>query len=129
MKLTIALLLCLGLAVPACVAQSVKVAPRFTGQSLLDHFKPAPGRTHLERDTASMESYERARGYLDGISDATEGAAWCHSGQIKSGEIDSDVVAALRKLPPETLKTNASVLITDILRKRFPCAKPIREQP
>ncbi|ERJ36418.1 hypothetical protein D7192_15540 [Burkholderia cepacia] len=60
-------------------------------------------------------------GYLAGVADATEGKAWCDNGRVKPGEIDSEVLAALRQLPRDALKASAARLVAHALRQKFPC--------
>nr|WP_269506123.1 Rap1a/Tai family immunity protein [Burkholderia sp. IMCC1007] len=60
-------------------------------------------------------------GYLAGVVDATEGKDWCDSGRVKPGEIDSDVLGDLRKQRRDALKASAAVLVTGVLRQKYPC--------
>ena len=65
--------------------------------------------------------HQLAKGYLDGINDATEGTAWCYTGRWKSDERDHALIIELAKLPPEVLRGNAAPLVLDFLRKKYPC--------
>lgn len=64
-----------------------------------------------------------ARGFMDGIKDATEGTTWCYIGG-KPHELNDDIAAELAKLPPAVLKGRAAPLVLAALRQRFPCPPP-----
>lgn len=73
---------------------------------------------------------ERARLYIDGVHDLSEGKSWCYSARYRPGReaLQSDVAYWLRQMPPTQLKRNASELIVEIWRKRWPCADRGREK-
>jgi hypothetical protein len=73
-----------------------------------------------ENPYAAAERHYLA-GYMSGVADSLEGKKWCSNGKIKSGEIDSEVLAGIKKLPKKTLHENAAVLIEKILAQKFPC--------
>jgi hypothetical protein len=126
------ILLSLALAAP-CFAQPVTVAPWMTGEWLAqlyaggdmsdiqgsyDHF------TQEDRiDLRRRLSKERAEAYVDGVHDATEGKQWCYSQTTKPtpGTLHDEVFWALRAMPPDQLKRNASDLIVEVWRRKWPC--------
>lgn len=61
---------------------------------------------------------ERARMYLLGVLDATEGRVWCSYGVAKTDSLQELVFEALKKSPPESrAATEAEVA----LAKTLPC--------
>ena len=108
------------LAAPCC-AQPVSQAPWMTGEQLLRliNYGSLKGFRSPERDL----DFERARFYIDGVHDLSEGKSWCYSTQYQPGReaLQSDVAYWLRQVPPEQLKRNAADLIVEIWRKRWPC--------
>ncbi|WP_321860474.1 Rap1a/Tai family immunity protein [Burkholderia cenocepacia] len=89
--------------------------PRVDGARLLDGMSRSDNSPYADAERHAMA------GYLAGVADATEGKAWCDNGRVKPGEIDSEVLAALRKLPRDALKASAARLVADVLRQKFPC--------
>lgn len=91
------------------------------GDTLLrSYLGPAEQRTDPFLKAGDVVDHELARGFMDGIKDATEGSVWCYvSG--KPHELNDDIAAALSKLPPEVLKGRAAPLVIAALRERFPC--------
>lgn len=128
MKPTAVLTLCFVLTIPICVAQPAKVAPRMTGQQLVDQFQ-GPPEEYGKMSGRTFTYHQLAQGYLDGINDATEGKLWCYSGRWKPDERDHALILQMSKLPPEVLKGNAAPLVIDFLRKKYPCpaAAPAKE--
>jgi hypothetical protein len=91
-------------------------APRLTGEKLVQYFSyPFDGTSD------EILKGEFAKGYLAGIADATQGKVWCITWVKKPDEIDADVFHALRKLPQERLREKASVLIVEVMGKKYPC--------
>lgn len=66
---------------------------------------------------------ERARAYIEGVHDLSEGKSWCYSQRYEPGPdaLLDDIYVGLHKLPPQLLKGNAADLIVDIWRKKWPC--------
>lgn len=91
----------------------------------------APARVDADRLASGMSANDDSAfaiadrhylaGYMAGVADATEGKAWCSNGKIKAGEIDSEVLGELRKMPGDMLKENAATLIGRVLKQKFPC--------
>ncbi|KVG72914.1 hypothetical protein WJ47_09140 [Burkholderia ubonensis] len=89
--------------------------PRVDGVRLLDSMSRADNSPY-----ANVERHVMT-GYLAGVADSTEGRDWCGTGRVKSGEIDSEVLGELRKLPRDALKVGAAGLIVNVLRQKYPC--------
>ncbi|MDN7855262.1 Rap1a/Tai family immunity protein [Burkholderia cepacia] len=93
--------------------------PRVDGTRLLDGVSRSDNRPYADAERHAMAGY--LAGYLAGVADATEGKAWCDNGRVKPGEIDSEVLAALRQLPRDALKASAARLVAHALRQKFSC--------
>jgi hypothetical protein len=106
----------------AALAQPVHEAPWMTGERLLRllAYGTLPGARSPEQDL----DYERARHYIDGVHDLSEGKSWCYSARYQPGReaLQGDVAYWLRQAPADQLKRNAAELIVEIWRKRWPCA-------
>ncbi|KVM75271.1 hypothetical protein WJ60_33625 [Burkholderia ubonensis] len=89
--------------------------PRVDGVRLLDGMSRADNNPYANAERHVMT------GYLAGVVDSTEGKDWCDTGRVKSGEIDSEVLGELRKLPRDALKVGAAGLIVNVLRQKYPC--------
>ncbi|WP_051421403.1 MULTISPECIES: Rap1a/Tai family immunity protein [Burkholderia] len=89
--------------------------PRVDGARLVDSMSRTDNGPYANAERHVMT------GYLAGVADATEGKDWCGTGRVKSGEIDSDVLGELRKLPRDALKAGAAGLIVNALRQKYPC--------
>jgi hypothetical protein len=89
--------------------------PRVDGARLLDSVSRSDNRPYTDAERHTMA------GYLAGVADATEGKDWCDNGRVKPGEIDSEVLGALRKLPRGALNASAAKLVARVLREKFPC--------
>lgn len=120
MKSSTAIAVWLTLATSAPMAQPVKVAPRMSGQQLVDQFRGPPGEFG-NMSARTFAYHQLARGYLDGINDATEGALWCYTGRWKPDERDNAVILELSKLPPAALQGNAAPLVLAFLQRNYPC--------
>ncbi|PWF48808.1 Rap1a/Tai family immunity protein [Massilia glaciei] len=95
-----------------------------SGETLLRDYVGPPGpRDDPFLKGSDVLNFQMARGFMDGVKDATEGAAWCYVGG-KSNELNEDIAAALTKLTPEERKGRAGPLVVDALRRLFPC--PVR---
>jgi hypothetical protein len=104
-----------------CVAQPVSQAPWMTGEKLLRliSYGSLPGFQSAEKEL----DFERARHYIDGVHDLSEGKAWCYSARHQPGReaLQSDVTYWLKKVPPDQLQRNAADLIVEIWQRRWPC--------
>ncbi|PFH28632.1 hypothetical protein BX604_2388 [Burkholderia sp. JKS000303] len=89
--------------------------PRVDGIRLLNGMSRADNTPYADAERHAMT------GYLAGVADTSEGKDWCDNGRVKPGEIDSEVLSDLRKLPNVALRANAAGLVTRILRQKYPC--------
>ncbi|NHZ66425.1 Rap1a/Tai family immunity protein [Massilia genomosp. 1] len=99
-----------------------------TGEQLLRNFMGPP----RENDDpflkgADVIKHQTARGYINGVRDASEGVQWCFTGTLWK-ELNDDVASALKKLTPAQLKGPAAPLVIKVLHERFPCAS-VRNSP
>lgn len=71
---------------------------------------------------------EKAYSYLDGVRDSAEGRDWCDVNQLKTPDLAYELANDIARLPAAERKKNASILLLDLLHRRFPCptkgAKP-----
>lgn len=98
-----------------------------TGEHLIRDFLGPPDQRGNLKGQDYLE-HETARGYIDGVKDATQGTSWCYAGRIKPHELNFDLIDDIKALPAATLKGSAAPLIVDALRKKFPCSAN-RRQP
>jgi hypothetical protein len=114
------LLVALALAAPVG-AQTVKQAPWMTGERLLAlvAFPQPAGKSEIDIHLDE----ERARSYIDGVHDATEGKGWCfgHTRRPKPHLLAEEAVDGIKGLPPAQLKRNAADLLVEIWRVKNPC--------
>ncbi|VWD41013.1 hypothetical protein BLA50215_05382 [Burkholderia lata] len=89
--------------------------PRIDGTRLLDGMSRTDNTPYADAELHAMT------GYLAGVADTIEGKEWCDNGRVKPGEIDSEVLGDLRKLPRDALKARAAGLVTNVLRQKHPC--------
>lgn len=118
-----AILLCMAL-LPPVAAQPVKEAPWMTGELLLKMVTYRAGvKNNFDLTPDEYVNAERARAYIEGVHDMSEGKAWCYSRRYEPGPdaLLDDIYVGLRKLPPQLLKRNAADLIVEIWRKKWPC--------
>lgn len=66
---------------------------------------------------------ERARLYLLGVQDVSEGKLWCDYKKFKTITLQEVLFMNFKKFPAERLNERASALITEILAKELPCKK------
>ena len=114
-----------GLSLLALV-ESVSAHPQrypfsVTGHGLIEQFYGPETSRGKPRTSIDYQRYEIARGYISGVKDTSEGTAWCHVPKLKPDEVDSELVSALMKLPPDILKGTAAPLLVAALKERFPC--------
>lgn len=64
---------------------------------------------------------EKAYSYLDGARDSAEGRAWCDVDQLKTPDLAYELAGDIEKLPAAERKKNASLLLLDQLKRRYPC--------
>jgi hypothetical protein len=123
--------LTLALAAP-CRAQPVTLAPWMTGQALIDlldggDVSDIKGgyRQFTQEDRVELRrqmSKQQGEAYINGVHDATEGKLWCFSAsKPKPSTLQEEVFWGLRALPVDQLKRNASDLIVELWRKKWPC--------
>lgn len=90
-----------------------------TGEILVRDFL-ATSQANVPSPDAVM-AHERARGYIDGIKDATQGTLWCYTGNLKPAELNYDLIDAVRAAPAAARRSNAAPLVINILATKFPC--------
>lgn len=116
----------------ACMAQPVAVAPWMTGAALVELYDGGDvsdikaGYGHFTRedriDLRREMAKARARAYVDGIHDATEGKQWCFDpAKPAPSSLHDEVFWTLRAMPSSELRRNAGDLIVDIWRRNWPC--------
>ncbi|MEE4481702.1 Rap1a/Tai family immunity protein [Serratia ficaria] len=71
--------------------------------------------------SADKQEKEKARIYLLGVLDATEGRSWCQYSQLQTVTLQEFIFEYFNKLPAERLHERASHLIEETLKTRFPC--------
>lgn len=118
MKILVQLLVALPIA-----ALTSTYHPSTSGESLVRDFLGHPELVGNDPQNMNTLFKETARGYLDGIKDATEGTAWCYSGRIKPHELNYQLIESIQGLSPAALKGNAAPLVVAALAKKLPCAK------
>ncbi|MDB5963318.1 MAG: hypothetical protein JWP59_4612 [Massilia sp.] len=115
-------LLALALAAPAS-AQTVKQAPWMTGERLLAlvAFPQPAGKSNLD---IHMDE-QRAKLYIHGVHDATEGKGWCYGTvrRPKPGQLEDEVIDGIKGMPRVQLKRNAADLLVEIWRVKNPCTE------
>jgi hypothetical protein len=117
------LLFSLYLAIPIHAhAETKLLRPLPDSQSLIiennnltagDFFAAYMSKNMVERRYAEM--------YLLGVLDATEGIAWCDYHLVKTISLDEEVFEGMKKADSNQLRKRASLVITDILKKRLSC--------
>jgi hypothetical protein len=119
-----ALVFSLAIALP-CSAQPVAVAPWMTGERLVAMITfPSRAKGNFDLTREQFLAAERARLYIEGVHDATEGKSWCFSERYRPGPdaLRDQAEVGLRALPRDQLKRNAADLIAEIWRNKWPCA-------
>ena len=64
---------------------------------------------------------DRAKLFLLGVTDATEGRVWCGYKIAKTITIQEIIFEEIKKLPKEELKSRAAHKIEEILSNKLPC--------
>jgi hypothetical protein len=94
-----------------------------TGDTLVrSYMGPPEARNDVFLKGGDAIARETARGYMDGIKDATEGTVWCFVTGLPH-ELNEDIVGAIEKLPLEERKGNAGPLVVKVLRQLYPCSR------
>lgn len=114
------LILSLAIALPTIGEAASRYRPVMTGERLIRDFMGPPDQGHVMPSGNAYVDRETARGYMEGIRDATYGIAWCVRGEVPH-ELNDDIVADISKLKPQDKKGNAALLVVRVLRSRFPC--------
>lgn len=70
------------------------------------------------------EVREKAKLFLLGVQDSTEGRAWCGYKLLKTVTLQEAIYEHFKKLPPQRLDERAANLIQEMLAKRYPCGSP-----
>lgn len=114
------LILSVAIAFPTIAQATPAYHPVMTGERLIRGFMGPPDQGHLIPSGDAYVDRETARGYMEGIRDATYGIAWCVRGEVPH-ELNDDIVADISKLNAQDQKGNAGLLVVRVLRSRFPC--------
>ena len=69
------------------------------------------------------EEQTAAYAFLLGISDATEGKAWCSYNSFKSTTVLETIYIGLKRLDSSRYDERAAYIVTEILKNDFPCKK------
>ena len=95
---------------------------RFKKKSLSSDQVNLTAETFFSEFTSKTESdREKAKLYLLGVQDITEGKSWCGYKTLKTITLQEFVFEYFKKLPPARMKERASNLIEEALHKSFPC--------
>jgi hypothetical protein len=62
-----------------------------------------------------------ADGYLIGVTDGSNGTAWCDKAGVSAADIKTSVIAELRKLTTTEQQGPAAAAIVHTLRSKYPC--------
>ena len=114
------LLICLSLLFSNGVIAQQPV-PRLTVKMLIAHYSAQIGKPFHEQSADAIIKTQLADGYLAGVADSTQGKIWCDKGKVKTDEINSMVVANLRKLSAKDQDKSAAQATIKILETKFPC--------
>lgn len=95
--------------------------PRMTVKTLVEYYVGEAGKSPWEQSAVALRNIELAKGYLAGVADAAQGSLWCDKSMVKTGEIDAEVIAQLKKLPSIEQNQAAAQAVTKILTRKFPC--------
>lgn len=66
---------------------------------------------------------DRARLYLLGVMDSSEGVSWCDYSTYKIDTLQARIYEALKEADEAELKTKAAVRLKQILEQHYPCRK------
>lgn len=121
------IILALAIAMPIAFGGSLGALPKRTyhgtvsGEILLRNYMgPTEPSTNQFVRSGEIVDREMARGYLDGVKDATEGRDWCYvSG--KPHTLNDEIADSLAKLGPDELKARAALLVVNALHHLYPC--------
>jgi len=109
--------LLLTLALPM-LTQAAPYISTLTGEQfvgMVNSSRPRTSANYMDRD--------KAYSYLDGVRDSAEGQVWCDVNQLKTHDLAQELAGAISKLPSEERKRNASKLLLEQLKRKYPCAK------
>ena len=115
------ILICLSLLLPHGVLAHQIAVPRLTVKMLIAHYSGKIGKPFHEQSADAIIKAQLVDGYLAGVADSTEGKIWCDKGKVKTDEINSMVVAELRKLSPKDQDKSAAQAAIEILGAKLPC--------
>jgi len=102
------------------IANQITV-PRLTVQMLIAYYSGQIGTLFHEQSADAIIKTRLANGYLAGVADSTQGKVWCDKGKMKIDEINSMVVAELRKLSTKDQDKSAAQAVIRILETKLPC--------
>ena len=116
-----AILICLALVYSNELLAKQIAVPRFTVKTLVAYYSGQTGTPFHEQSADAIIKTRLADGYLAGVADSTQGKTWCDKGKVKPDEINSMVVAELRKLQAKDQDKSAALAALKILETKFPC--------
>ena len=116
-----AILICLLLMFSNGVIANQIAVPRLTVKMLIAHYSGQIGTPLHQQSADAIIKTQLADGYLAGVADSTQGKTWCDKGKVKTDEINSMVVAELRKLSSKDRDKSAGQAALKILETKFPC--------
>lgn len=80
------------------------------------------GRDFFHSYTSSnANEREKAKIYLLGVEDTTEGKTWCGYNLLKTVTLQAFIFEYFKKLPESQLNKRASILIEEALSQKFSC--------
>lgn len=97
-------------------ASAAPYAHTLTGEqfvNMMNRPQPLSSQDYLER--------EKAYSYLDGARDHSEGREWCDVNQLKTHDLAQELAQDIQKLSTQARKRNASMLLVEQLRRKYPC--------
>ncbi len=74
-----------------------------------------------ELNSVQYMDREKAYSYLDGARDSGEGRVWCDVNVLKTADMAYDLAHEIAKMAPAERKKNASLLLLDLLHRKYPC--------
>jgi hypothetical protein len=131
-----ALFLALVLMTLAGQPHRATAGPWITGERLLERLTPvAPANVTMSPASAlptrelvaehqTMMNREFVQGYIEAVHDATEGKAWCFNESYQTPSLDTlwdESRQGLRRLSAAQLERNASELLVELWRQKWPC--------
>lgn len=121
------IILSMAIAAPIASGGPLGTLPKRTyhgtvsGEILLrNYIGPTEPSTNQFIRSGEIVDREMARGYMDGVKDATEGKDWCYVAG-KPHTLNDEIADTMAKLKPDELKASAGPLVINALRHLYPC--------